>query len=209
MKVKIDTQKKVRLVPFNASFRKSWFIEGTSVKEVLDLLMSEPVYLNNYIEEYPNCVFKIYEYELGKLPYGCTAWDCLSSNYEVAEDLAVLGNTSGLFETLVYFNQKILLDVVKVDELIKKHKGYKNAMNLVNDIHKQRKFKENETRLEQIRIRKENDIFTLAKMMKVNKDFKKMLKEASKLESKLAPEVKLEMVSLDAFQAFNHSILKD
>lgn len=216
MKIKIDIEKRVRLAAYSFGFSfHEWTIEGKNVKEVINALMTDPTHLNNFVEAYPNCHFKIYEYEVGKLPYNSSRWDLIQLEKEKEEDIKAFDRASpGIYDTYmksekmmpVYFNQKVIVEFEQVDELIKKHRGYKNYMKLVDTVLKQRKRNDETQAKQQERIRKENDIFVLARMMKNNKDFKKMLKEASNLEKGLVPDMKLTMVSPDALGAYQNSV---
>lgn len=222
MKFKIQTQKKVRLVFFQYSF-PDIFIEGKNVKEVINRLLTDPTYLNYYVESYPACVFKIYEYEKGVVPRGAAQWNWIEENEDdlsyvklVSDAFKNDAKVSSIAESVyskidktmsIYFNQKILMEVEQVDMLIKKHRGYKNAMKLVDQLQKQKKRHDEENSVNQERIKKENEIFMLAKMMSNNKDFKKMLREASVLQRNISPDMKLTMISPEAVNAYSNSIL--
>jgi hypothetical protein len=150
-------------------------IQGSSVKNVIDSLLLEIENQNTYAELGPSVTFALAEYEVGEIPCSTYSW--------------MPGEPSISSFKPVYFNQKFVEDpknpgqLLDPNELIKKHKGYKNMVRLWKEVEKEAQRKVIESQKENIRIKKENDILLLASIIKRNKDFKKMLKDASNLKT--------------------------
>jgi hypothetical protein len=200
MKYVINTQKKVRLVPSKGYyFNNDISIEGDSVKEVINKLLSEIEYQDWYSTN-ESMSFGIIEYEVGEVPTGSHSWSSIRDKERDLDLKAynkILGSSIEIPKTVkIYFNQKILLVSDEIKNLITKHKGYKNMVRLWKEVEKSRNAASIKLKADQIAIKKENDIFLLASMMKRmdKKEFKKTLKDASLLEANLPAELKLTML---------------
>lgn len=113
MEYTIKTTKKVRLVAVANTWSNTISIEGDTIEEVVNLLMTEPTYLDKFIDltvqlasignigtvrsndldvkELNKPTFIIHGYEVGELPAGSMQWESPISNFmydvELKEDL--------------------------------------------------------------------------------------------------------------------------
>lgn len=205
MKHIINTRKEYRLFCCYPHFIISHFnIAGSSVKNVIDSLLLEIEYQEKYAELGPDTVFGLVEYEVGEIPASTSDWMIkndeniiVQNNYGI-DAVSTISNilssnefnsTSSVKSRPVYFNKKLVEDpknpgqLLDPNDLIKRHKGYKNMVRLWKEVEKERQRSVIKAREANIRIKKENDIILLASIMKRNKDFKKMIKEASSIKT--------------------------
>lgn len=198
MKHTFNSERKIRLVGNAYSMSNSptgindLNIEGKSVKEVINSLMTDPTYLNYYVE-HPNLACFIFQYDEAKVDPSITKWYATPEvEKERADDLAALGlKRDELMKDMkvkfpqvdwhqsLYFNQTILHNPTEVKAMIEKHPKYKQAQKLIAQVEAAKKKAALAGYEEQKQIRKENDVWTLAKLIKHHeKDFGKLLKQA-------------------------------
>lgn len=200
MKQVITTQKKVRLTPASfTGYSDNMSIEGNSIKEVINTLMNDLQYQDWYSTSGPSTQFGIFEYEVGEVPVGSHNWAYIRDEERIndlkAFQTRAFGSSPIVPETTkIYFNQKVVMLDDEIQKLITGHRGYKNMVRLWKEVEKARNATAVQMKADQIAIKKENDIFLLANIMKKNgRDFKKILKAASTLEATLPEELKLTM----------------
>ena len=202
----INLEKKVRLTSLSFGF-SDMNVEGRNVKEVINNFLNDIELQNWYAEAGESTPFVIYEYKVGKVPVGSHSWNHVKSEKQMDIDalqsaLRYAGESEVKIPefTNIYFNQKVLLKNEEVQELLKRHRGYRNMQRLWKEVEKRKnadivKVLRNQElrRLEQEKIRKENDIFMLANMMKRHRDFKKMLRSADEMSKTMKDELNLNM----------------
>jgi len=160
-------------------------IEGDTIDELVDLLMTEPTYLDKFVDmsvvsmEILKPKFKIHTYLVGELPNGSMQWENPESKNTYEEDWE---QATALKPIKVYFDKSVVVNSTEMDKLIVEHSGYMYYVKLVNDVVNAKKMDENKHRVEQAAIKKQNDIYMLAKMIKHNEDFEDMLNKAKELQ---------------------------
>ena len=186
--MKIATQKRVSIIygfmlgsfdtracnPFVSSSGIEF--EGKNSKDVISQFLNSPEAQDLWSED-KSFTFLIVQYDKGEI-------------------LESFSSKTGTSETTrpIYFNQTILADHDETLELIKKNrKGYKNMERLWEEAALERTRCARANKKEQIKVKRENDIFLLAKIMRAS-DFKKLLKEAKTLKESWPKELKLDII---------------